>query len=277
MGYPPRGRELFGVGKLVFRQRQDRQPGEARLQLVRQRQQDIHGFEEGHCCQPVCKDGENRWGLAGVVGPALAGGAPAFEEVAQRAAGDEQQQGLAVVVAAKDQQQAGQAGQYGQGFIDGWPYEGDHQEHEPAQDQPVGDLDGFIRDTPGDAVHEAVDALDGQAGDRPGRDDPQRRAFIRVIGPQQGLGAPAFDGQPAKDAGQDDPGVDLQVGFEHDGDGHEQEDADQEPVDLAPERDGRVEGAEIFLSQGPPDVQDQPDDRQEAAQQRITGAGEVID
>lgn len=116
-------------------------------------------------------------------------------------------------------------------------------------------------------VKEACNPVNGKGSNRPGGDDPQRRTFGGVVVPQVGLCAPGFDSQPAKNPHEDDQPIGAQIGARDDGQRHEQEDADQQPVHVQPPGTVPVDVGEHFLGQRPPDVDDQEDGQQEAAEQ----------
>jgi len=77
--------------------------------------------------------------------------------------------------------------------------------------------------------------------------------------PEVGLRAPGFNRQPAADADEDDQRVGFEIGARHDGDGHEEENAEQKPIHVAPPCAVPIYIGEIFFGKGPPDVDDKED------------------
>ena len=106
-----------------------------------------------------------------------------------------------------------------------------------------------------------------KTGNRPGGDDPQRRAFGGVIMPEIGLRAPGFNCQPAADADEDDQHIGFEICARNDGNGHEKENAKQQPVHVQPPGAVPIYIREIFFGERPPDVNDQKDGEQESAKQ----------
>lgn len=124
-------------------------------------------------------------------------------------------------------------------------------------------LFGFV-DRP---IEEARDSINRKRRDGPGGDDPQRRAFGGVIMPEIGLRSPRFDRQPSAYADEDDEQVGFEIRASDDGQRHEAEDAEQQPVHVTPPRARPVHVFEVFLREGPPDVHDEEDREQESAEE----------
>ncbi len=159
-----------------------------------------------------------------------------------------------------------------EGFIKGRGDKPQHQREEASEGRPVQcPVDG-IRLFGQKPARAARDPVNGQGGDRPGRDDPQRRAFRGVIEPQVGLRSPAFDHQSARQPDQNDQAVRFQIRLRHDGQRHEQENAQQQPVHVVVPGDAGIHVAEVFLHQRPPDVNDEHAGEHEGAQQVIAVA-----
>lgn len=116
-------------------------------------------------------------------------------------------------------------------------------------------------------IHKSCNAVNGKAGNGPGRDDPQRRTFSGVVMPEVGLRAPAFNGEPATDANKDDEQVGLEIRARHNGDRHKKEDANKQPVYVTPPGTIPINIGKIFFCKGPPDVDDQKDRDEKTAQQ----------
>jgi len=85
--------------------------------------------------------------------------------------------------------------------------------------------------------------------------------------PKIRLRTPRLDCQPAADADENDQHIGFEVGAHHDRDGHEQEYAQQKPIHVQPPCAVPIYIREIFLSQGPPDINDKKDGEEESAQQ----------
>lgn len=132
---------------------------------------------------------------------------------------------------------------------------------------------GLHRELPDEKIERSCNSIDGETRDRPGRDDPQRWAFIGVIEPQIRLCAPGFDGQPPEDTDEDDEQVLSQVRTGNDRDGHKPKNADQQPVDIPPPRTIPIDVGKILLGQRPPDVDDQKNRNEKPAQQDRAVAG----
>lgn len=124
-----------------------------------------------------------------------------------------------------------------------------------------------------DPIQRSCDAINGETRDRPGRDDPQRRAFVRVIVPEVRLCTPRFDGKSAKDSHEDDETIGLEVGAGDDRHRHEPKNAKQEPVNVMPPCAVPIHIFEVFLGKRPPDVDDEKNGQQKPAQQNTAIAG----
>lgn len=85
--------------------------------------------------------------------------------------------------------------------------------------------------------------------------------------PEIRLRAPRFDCQPAADADEDNEQIRFEVRPRNDSDRHEPEDAEQQPVHVAPPWSVPIHIFEVFLREGPPDVNDEEDREDESAQQ----------
>ena len=119
------------------------------------------------------EDGEQRGGGAGVVGPALPGGAPEFEEITQTDSADKGENRGSVTRGADDNQEARQGCQDGQRFMDGGPHERQHQSQENGEDDPVQHDPQFPRVLGQCDAQEAHDAVDGKIGDGPCGENPE--------------------------------------------------------------------------------------------------------
>ena len=83
--------------------------------------------------------------------------------------------------------------------------------------------------------------------------------------PEVGLRSPGFDSQPAADADKDNQQVCPEICARDDGNGHEKENAKQQPVHVQPPGAVPIHIREIFFGERPPDVNDQKDGEQESA------------
>ena len=91
--------------------------------------------------------------------------------------------------------------------------------------------------------------------------------------PEIGLRAPRLDRQPAAHAHEDDEQVCLEICPGDDGDRHEREDAEQEPVHVTPPLAAPIHIFEVFLGERPPDIDDQEDRKQKPTEQEPAVAG----
>lgn len=233
----------------------------------------------------MCQNSEQGRRLIGVISPALARRAPQFEIISKPRAGCEGQECHAMIGRREDQQDAQEQGKQGIGLVKGRGNEDQHQGQEGGEGEPVerfkhkghkaheGFSFAFLCDLCVYKNESSCDSIDRKACDRPGWDDPQRRPFAGVIKPQVCLRAPGLDRQPAADPHEYDQGVRAQVGTRHDGQGHEEEDADQQPVHVQPPRAVPVHVFENFNRERPPDVNDEKQGDEEAAQQNAAVPG----
>lgn len=90
--------------------------------------------------------------------------------------------------------------------------------------------------------------------------------------PEVRLRAPGFDCQSAADANKDDEQVCFEIGTTDDRNGHEAEDAKQQPVDIAPPGALPIHVFEILLSKRPPNVDDQENCDEKPTQQNTAVA-----
>ncbi len=91
--------------------------------------------------------------------------------------------------------------------------------------------------------------------------------------PEVRLCAPGFDRQPAADADEDNKQIPFEIGSGNDRDRHEDEYANQQPVNVAPPRTTPVHIREIVLDERPPDAEDEKDRDEKSAQQHAAIAG----
>ena len=91
--------------------------------------------------------------------------------------------------------------------------------------------------------------------------------------PEIRLCSPRFDRQSAADTDENDEQVCFDVRTADDGQGHEAEDAQQQPIHVAPPFAMPVYIFKVLFCQWPPDVYDQEDGNKEPAEQNTAIAG----
>ena len=111
------------------------------------------------------------------------------------------------------------------------------------------------------------DTVDGESGNGPGGNYPERGTFGGVVVPEVCLGAPGFDDQAAHGGNQYGHRIQPQVRARYDGDTHEEKDADEEPIHVAPPGTCPIYIFCGFNSKRPPDIENERDGEEEGAEQ----------
>ena len=91
--------------------------------------------------------------------------------------------------------------------------------------------------------------------------------------PKVGLCAPGFDGKPAADTNEDNEQIGFEIRTGNDREGHESEDAQQQPIHVAPPGTIPIYIFEIFLGEWPPDINNEENGQQKPAKQNTAIAG----
>ena len=116
-------------------------------------------------------------------------------------------------------------------------------------------------------IQSSRDTVNRKTRNRPCRDDPQRRAFSRVVMPEVGLCSPRFNCQTTADTYKDNQYIRFEVCPRHNGDGHEQENAQQQPIHIQPPRAVPINIGKYFFCKRPPDIKDEKDRYEKSAKQ----------